>query len=175
LPLLYDRSGYLLACRILRPPGLRRDTGVQPCFKVYEDDWCTAFLDILPARPGHTLLVPKRHAARMSAQSAVVAPVLSVCQITPGRRVRGGAGIRLAGPQPIDMRGDRPAGLQPRPVRYLRCAALQLTVAQKQRVCAGRRYELGSTTNSSSPGRRPCAFPHRARPGLQQASAKRAE
>ncbi|WP_054707940.1 HIT domain-containing protein [Bacillus sp. JCM 19041] len=29
---------------------------------VYEDEWCVAFLDIRPIRPGHTLVVPKQHA-----------------------------------------------------------------------------------------------------------------
>jgi histidine triad (HIT) family protein len=30
-----------------------------PCHKVYEDDKTLAFLDIHPAQPGHTLVVPK--------------------------------------------------------------------------------------------------------------------
>ncbi|KAH9179260.1 HIT-like protein [Lactarius sanguifluus] len=35
-------------------------------FKIYEDDQVIAFLDILPLRPGHTLVVPKFHCARVS-------------------------------------------------------------------------------------------------------------
>lgn len=33
-----------------------------PCAKVYEDDRVLAFLDINPLMPGHTLLIPKKHA-----------------------------------------------------------------------------------------------------------------
>lgn len=34
--------------------------GEVPCQKIYEDDKTFAFLDIHPAQPGHTLVVPKR-------------------------------------------------------------------------------------------------------------------
>jgi histidine triad (HIT) family protein len=30
-----------------------------PCHKVFEDDRCLAFLDIMPRAPGHTLVLPK--------------------------------------------------------------------------------------------------------------------
>lgn len=33
--------------------------GEIPCHKVYEDDRTLAFLDIHPAQPGHTLVIPK--------------------------------------------------------------------------------------------------------------------
>lgn len=36
--------------------------GTLPCAKVYETDRLLAFLDINPAFPGHTLIIPKRHA-----------------------------------------------------------------------------------------------------------------
>lgn len=29
------------------------------CYKVYEDDYVLAFLDIMPRSPGHTLVIPK--------------------------------------------------------------------------------------------------------------------
>ncbi len=32
-----------------------------PSFKVYEDDFVLAFLDINPATMGHTLVIPKKH------------------------------------------------------------------------------------------------------------------
>ncbi|KAF8270805.1 HIT-like protein [Lactarius quietus] len=35
-------------------------------YRIYEDDHVIAFLDILPLRPGHTLVVPKFHCARVS-------------------------------------------------------------------------------------------------------------
>ncbi|KAI0250791.1 HIT-like protein [Lactifluus subvellereus] len=34
--------------------------------RIYEDDHVVAFLDILPLRPGHTLIVPKIHCSRVS-------------------------------------------------------------------------------------------------------------
>lgn len=34
-------------------------SGELPCFKVYEDDYVLAFLDINPIQPGHTLVIPK--------------------------------------------------------------------------------------------------------------------
>ncbi len=35
--------------------------GEIPSYKVYEDDLVYAFLDINPAKNGHTLIVPKKH------------------------------------------------------------------------------------------------------------------
>lgn len=32
-----------------------------PCFKIYEDEFVLAFLDINPASEGHTLVIPKKH------------------------------------------------------------------------------------------------------------------
>ncbi len=40
-------------CRIVK--------GEIPALKVYEDDDLIAFLDIQPANPGHTLIMPKEH------------------------------------------------------------------------------------------------------------------
>ncbi len=39
--------------------------GNLPSAEVYQDDRVFAFLDIHPLRPGHALLVPKRHAAKL--------------------------------------------------------------------------------------------------------------
>jgi histidine triad (HIT) family protein len=36
--------------------------GELPAHKVFEDDHCFAFLDIMPRAPGHTLVIPKRPA-----------------------------------------------------------------------------------------------------------------
>ena len=33
-----------------------------PSYKIYEDDKVLAFLDINPTSPGHTLIIPKKHA-----------------------------------------------------------------------------------------------------------------
>ena len=32
-----------------------------PCYKVYEDDFVLAFLDVNPVVIGHTLIIPKKH------------------------------------------------------------------------------------------------------------------
>ncbi len=32
-----------------------------PCFKIYEDEYVLAFLDIHPSTYGHTLVIPKEH------------------------------------------------------------------------------------------------------------------
>jgi len=45
-------------CRIIR--------GDLPAYKVYEDKEVIAILDILPLRPGHTLVIPKLHCSRVS-------------------------------------------------------------------------------------------------------------
>ncbi len=36
----------------------------RPCYKLYEDDDVLAFLDVFPQSFGHTLVIPKRAAAR---------------------------------------------------------------------------------------------------------------
>jgi histidine triad (HIT) family protein len=38
--------------------------GKAPCYKLYEDDDVLAFLDLFPQSYGHTLVIPKRAAAR---------------------------------------------------------------------------------------------------------------
>ena len=35
--------------------------GEIPCYKVYEDDYALAFLDIHPCSQGHTVVIPKKH------------------------------------------------------------------------------------------------------------------
>jgi histidine triad (HIT) family protein len=39
--------------------------GKIPAFKVHEDERTLAFLDIHPSSPGHTLIIPKAHVARV--------------------------------------------------------------------------------------------------------------
>lgn len=36
-------------------------SGEIPCYKVYEDDYALAFLDIHPCSKGHTVVIPKKH------------------------------------------------------------------------------------------------------------------
>ena len=40
--------------------------GRAPASVVYEDETALAFLDIQPVNPGHTLIVPKSHAALLA-------------------------------------------------------------------------------------------------------------
>jgi histidine triad (HIT) family protein len=40
--------------------------GRAPAYKVYEDDRTIAFLDLFPLTRGHLLVVPKRHAPRLT-------------------------------------------------------------------------------------------------------------
>lgn len=42
-------------------PFCRLVTGAAPCHQVFADAAGVAFLDIRPASPGHTLVVPRRH------------------------------------------------------------------------------------------------------------------
>lgn len=42
-------------------------SGSIPSFKVYEDEYTLAFLDISPVNHGHTLVVPKKHFKNMEA------------------------------------------------------------------------------------------------------------
>ena len=53
--------------------------GEIPCFKVYEDDFALAYLDINPFAKGHTLVIPKAHIASVDEiteeNSAVVAHI----------------------------------------------------------------------------------------------------
>jgi len=37
-----------------------------PSSRLYEDDRCTAFLDIRPVNPGHLLVIPNKHAASLA-------------------------------------------------------------------------------------------------------------
>lgn len=53
---MYDENGVF--AKILR--------GEIPCHKVYEDDRCLAFMDIMPVNPGHFLVIPKAKAASVA-------------------------------------------------------------------------------------------------------------
>lgn len=48
-----EKKDSCIFCRIAR--------GEIPCYKVYEDNFVIAFLDVNPASRGHTLVVPKEH------------------------------------------------------------------------------------------------------------------
>ncbi len=50
-------SGNCVFCKIVR--------GEIPAAKVHEDDQSLIFMDVQPASPGHTLVIPKTHAANL--------------------------------------------------------------------------------------------------------------
>jgi histidine triad (HIT) family protein len=72
--------------------------GEIPSHKVYEDETSLAFLDILPASRGHTLVIPKAHAAGLEEISpeALSATVLCAQQVAGLLRER-------LGPHGINM------------------------------------------------------------------------
>ena len=51
-------------------------SGDIPCAKVYEDEELLAFLDLSPARPGHTLVIPKAHYKDMLEVPCELAPAV---------------------------------------------------------------------------------------------------
>jgi histidine triad (HIT) family protein len=66
--------------------------GEIPCAKVLETDDALALLDIGPLAPGHVLLVPKRHAARLDELNASQAGAVLRHLPALGRAVRQATG-----------------------------------------------------------------------------------
>lgn len=56
--------------------------GSAPCHRVYEDDHILAFMDLFPAAPGHTLVIPKVHAVNLFEIDD--ASLAAVSRLTPG-------------------------------------------------------------------------------------------
>jgi histidine triad (HIT) family protein len=56
--------------------------GEAPCYKLYEDDDVLAFLDVFPQSFGHSLVIPKRSAARniLEVDTEALAKVMAVVQ-----------------------------------------------------------------------------------------------
>ena len=56
--------------------------GEAPCYKLYEDEDVLAFLDVFPQSYGHTLVIPKRAAARniLAIDSDSLGKVMQVVQ-----------------------------------------------------------------------------------------------
>ena len=55
--------------------------GEIPCHKIYEDDFCLAFLDISNDLYGHTLVVPKKHnESVMTCDSTTLGRVIETCK-----------------------------------------------------------------------------------------------
>ena len=62
-------------------------SGQSPAYVVHQDDDSMAFLDILPLRPGHTLVIPKRHVQQVSHLDAQTAASLSKALVQTTRIV----------------------------------------------------------------------------------------
>ena len=74
-----DLSEDCAFCRII--------SGQSPAFTVYEDENNIAFLDILPLRPGHTLVIPKKHVQQLSHLDAETAASLSRALVMTTRAI----------------------------------------------------------------------------------------
>ncbi len=56
--------------------------GEVDCYKIYEDDFCIAFLDISKDVYGHTLVVPKKHVENVATcDNGVLAKLIQACKI----------------------------------------------------------------------------------------------
>lgn len=82
--------------------------GEAPCYKVYEDDDVLAFLDVFPQSFGHTLVIPKRAAARnlLEVDADSLTKVITVVQMLTKALV---AELQPAGVQVAQFNGA-PAG-----------------------------------------------------------------
>ncbi len=69
-----------------------------PCIKVYEDEYTLAFMDIMPQREGHTLVIPKEPAVTLYQLSseAALACMKTVQKIGPAvQKATGHAGSSI--------------------------------------------------------------------------------
>ncbi|MBU0903490.1 MAG: HIT family protein [Gammaproteobacteria bacterium] len=82
--------------------------GEAPCYKLYEDEDVLAFLDVFPQSYGHTLVIPKRSAARniLDIDAASLSKVMAVVQQITGVLV---SELEPAGVQVAQFNGA-PAG-----------------------------------------------------------------
>ncbi len=65
-----------------------------PSHMVYEDDRVFAFLDILPIHPGHTIVVPKEHAADVENVSPEDFSVMAAAVKKIGKAMMEGLGVK---------------------------------------------------------------------------------
>ena len=61
--------------------------GESPAYIVYQDEENIAFLDILPLRPGHTLVIPKKHVQQLSHLDPPTAAALSRALVQTTRAI----------------------------------------------------------------------------------------
>lgn len=75
-----------------------------PCYKVYENDYVIAYLDINPMSPGHTLIVPKKHTLDIS--SIDNETMLNIIEVTRILRTRLEKKLNIDGLTLIQNNGD---------------------------------------------------------------------
>ncbi|KAG8760332.1 hypothetical protein FRC14_003344 [Serendipita sp. 396] len=61
-----------------------------PAHIIYENDLVVAFLDTLPIRPGHTLVIPKAHCPRLTDLKPELGAALGQAMITVGNAITQG-------------------------------------------------------------------------------------
>ena len=65
-----------------------------PSYKVHEDERVTAFFDILPISPGHTIIVPKNHVADVEDLTAEDLNAMAQLLKKIGKAVMAGLGVK---------------------------------------------------------------------------------
>lgn len=68
--------------------------GQIPSYKVYEDDKVLAFFDILPISHGHTVIIPKKHAASVEELSEEDLTAMTIAMKKIGKAVMEGLGVK---------------------------------------------------------------------------------
>jgi histidine triad (HIT) family protein len=71
--------------------------GEMPAQKIYENDQVLAFLDIRPTNPGHTLIVPKNHAANY-----LESPLADVVAVLEAARKIAPAALKAVGAEAVN-------------------------------------------------------------------------
>lgn len=77
-----------LFCKIIK--------GDIPSKKIWEDQYCFAFLDIQPQAPGHALIVPRKHVSGLDGLDGLTDTELAAC-LRAADAVAGVLGIREGG------------------------------------------------------------------------------
>ena len=80
--------------------------GELPCYRIREDDDTLAFLDMFPQSIGHTLIIPKKGAARnlLELEDSMIGPLFSSAKILMGILV---AELQPVGVQLLQFNGGQ--------------------------------------------------------------------
>jgi len=69
--ILYERLWRLIEAMYLECIFCKILSGAIPSYKVYEDEFVFAFLDIYPCSEGHTVVLPKKHIERFTQMDVI--------------------------------------------------------------------------------------------------------